>query len=135
LRIILKHTSADSRVPFIINKGFIISLQKSMPTAFVEDYVINSCSRQYCSFEQLFRITQTVLVTTKALHLEVFFYFFNTLIAQTFHGGLLISKVFWVIKVTCNIVTSYVAHLCQCIIILSFNIIPGLIDAYFLSFS
>ena len=79
MRIALKHTSADSRVSFIINNGFIISLQNCMPPAFVEDYVINSCSRQYCNFEQLFRITQTVLVTTKALYLEVFF------ISLTFH--------------------------------------------------
>ena len=50
-------TSADSWVSFIINKSFIIFLQKGIAPAIVEDYVISSCSRQYSNFEQLFRIT------------------------------------------------------------------------------
>jgi len=55
---------------------------------------------------------------------------------QNTKKGLLISKIFWVIKVKCDVVTtSYVSHLCQCIIILFFNIIPEHIDAYFSKFS
>jgi hypothetical protein len=50
---------------------------------------------------------------------------------RLFHGELLISRVFWVIKVKRDVVTSYVAHLCQCIIVLFFNTIPEHIDAYF----